>query len=234
MVLPSPPGNFIKLMILAYADATYSQPTGMPYFALVNPHGFQTNYSIEYSKSTQAPGQKPPPMVYVYTKPTTLTFNFLFDTTGAIIDPNPAHVIQTLDMQITSFITQFFQTDGDTHAPPCLKIIWGPNIFNGVFRSISADYKLFDPTGTPIRAVLTCAFEQSMATSLLSDALSALSSPDLTHSRVVNAGDTLPLFCHEIYGDSSYYLQVAQFNNISNFRNLKIGSTLYFPPLSNQ
>ena len=56
-------------------------------------------------------------------------------------------------------------------------------------------------------------------------------SPDLTHKVVTREGDTLPLICYDIYGDSSYYLEVAKYNNIANFRNLIPGTTLYVPPI---
>ena len=59
-----------------------------------------------------------------------------------------------------------------------------------------------------------------------------MSSPDLSHAVVVTEGDTLPLLCHRIYGDSRYYVDVARFNGLHAFRALKPGLTLRFPPLS--
>jgi nucleoid-associated protein YgaU len=57
------------------------------------------------------------------------------------------------------------------------------------------------------------------------------SSPDLTHTRIVKSGDTLPLLTKEIYGSSQYYLRLAQINNINDFRNLTPGCEIIFPPL---
>ena len=54
--------------------------------------------------------------------------------------------------------------------------------------------------------------------------------PDLTHIRVVKEGDTLPSMANDIYGDFSYYLEVAKANNLQDFRNLIPGQKLYFPP----
>jgi len=48
----------------------------------------------------------------------------------------------------------------------------------------------------------------------------------------VSAGDTLPYLCYSIYGDSSYYLDIAKLNNILYFRDLIPGTQLVFPPLS--
>jgi nucleoid-associated protein YgaU len=56
-------------------------------------------------------------------------------------------------------------------------------------------------------------------------------SPDLTHIRIVREGDTLPGLCEDIYNDPAYYLEVARFNRLGSFRNLEIGSEIYFPQL---
>jgi nucleoid-associated protein YgaU len=37
--------------------------------------------------------------------------------------------------------------------------------------------------------------------------------------------------CYSIYGDPKYYLQVAEVNGISNFRQLKPGTDHFFPPI---
>jgi len=38
----------------------------------------------------------------------------------------------------------------------------------------------------------------------------------------------------KIYGDSKYYLEVARANKLINFRKLKIGQKIFFPPLQKQ
>ena len=47
---------------------------------------------------------------------------------------------------------------------------------------------------------------------------------------MVKKGDTLPLLCFLIYGDSRHYLEVARANKLVNFRNLTVGEELSFPP----
>ena len=56
-------------------------------------------------------------------------------------------------------------------------------------------------------------------------------SPDLSHSRIVKSGDTLPLLSKEIYGSAVHYLRVAQANGLDNFRSLTPGQQIVFPPL---
>ena len=55
-------------------------------------------------------------------------------------------------------------------------------------------------------------------------------SPDLTHYRDEKKGDTLPLMCFRIYGDSRHYMEVARANKLANFRNLTVGEQVFFPP----
>ena len=88
----------------------------------------------------------------------------------------------------------------------------------------------FRPDGTPIRAVATVRFKSSIEEQIRA-ARENNSSPDLTHVRKVKAGDTLPLMCYGIYGNPAYYLQVAAANGLSDFRSLKPGTDIFFPPI---
>jgi nucleoid-associated protein YgaU len=58
-----------------------------------------------------------------------------------------------------------------------------------------------------------------------------LSSPDLTHSRLVRGGDTLPLLTAEVYGSPAQMLKIARFNDLDQLRELKPGRELLFPPI---
>ena len=91
-------------------------------------------------------------------------------------------------------------------------------------------YKLFKPDGTPIRALVKAKFK-GFVEDVLRVAKENNSSPDLTHVRMVKEGDTLPLMTFRIYGDSKYYLEVAKANKIQNFRKLKVGQEIFFPPI---
>jgi nucleoid-associated protein YgaU len=91
-------------------------------------------------------------------------------------------------------------------------------------------YTLFKPDGTALRANVTLKFKENIdfKTKLK---MAQMSSPDLTHVRTVKAGDTLPLMTYRIYGDSSWYPEVARFNNLRHFSAIKPGDEIHFPPL---
>jgi len=110
-------------------------------------------------------------------------------------------------------------------------IIWGSFIMTGVLASANVTYTMFAPDGSPLRAKMSITIKEHTESRLLVKALT-LQSPDLSKSITVQEGDTLPLLCYREYGDASYYLKVAQANNLNNYRHLKQGTELLFPPIN--
>ena len=124
-----------------------------------------------------------------------------------------------------------YSVNGDIHKPNFLIVLWGKLRFKCRLNKLDIDYQLFDPTGIPLRAKVTVGFTEYLSDEEINKRLE-LKSPDLTHARTVIAGDTLPLMCHRIYGDSRYYLAVAEANQLRDFRNLQPGTRILFPPLT--
>jgi hypothetical protein len=120
--------------------------------------------------------------------------------------------------------------DGSIHQTPVVYLTWGSFSFLGRLKSMGIKYTLFKPNGEPLRGRVSLTFTSYL--SAVEEAKKAnKTSPDLTHRIEVVAGDSLPLLCHRIYRNSAYYLQIARINGLTNFRNLKPGTTLNFPPL---
>lgn len=236
-----------KMLILAYADSGKAEKNGLKkadesFEVLINPESYSIDYKFKFAESGQGKGTSGKQLKYESTEPLEMSFEFLFDGTG-IIDGelrsqkgNPPIVNGLVQDSIVDSIKKFKQVlleyKGDAHEPRHLKLVWGDGfIFKGRATEVSINYKLFKPDGTPIRAVAKVKIKSSVEDTkraLLEDKKSA----DLTHVRQVKAGDTLPLMCEQIYGDPKYYLQVAQINGLSNFRLLKPGMDLLFPPLA--
>ena len=86
----------------------------------------------------------------------------------------------------------------------------------------------FSPVGAPLRAVLEVSFKQHQTAQDLARRADKKSA-DLTHSRQVEAGVSLPLMCHQVYGDFDLYLQVARENNLDDLTHLRPGARLRFP-----
>jgi hypothetical protein len=225
-------GELKKMKIIAYKKADYSDSSqdGQPFEALINPESYQVEYKIEYN-SEQGQGASSAQLGYKHTKPEDISFEFLFDATGTVQSGNaflPPKQDITEDLQ--RFKDMLTAYEGEIHQPRYLKLIWGTMLFKGRMSTLQIQFKLFKPDGRPIRAVAKASFKGSIEENFRV-ALENAQSPDVTHLRMVMAGDTLPLMCYQIYGDSKYYLEVAKANGLNDFRSLQAGDELIFPPI---
>lgn len=135
--------------------------------------------------------------------------------------------------QVKNLLDLCFYMDGDIHEPRFLKIQWGNgplSDFDCRLESVNIKYTAFERNGEPLRAELDVVFVEDIEPSKRLKK-EGKNSPDLTHSRIVKAGDRLPQMCENIYGDAKWYIEVAKINNLDHFRQLKPGQTLIFPPL---
>jgi len=225
-------GKLEKMLILAFSDSEKAENGGVidaddMFEALINPESYTLQYKLKFSGGTQGQGTSGAQLKYEYTEPEEITFDFLFDNTG-IIDGQPRASIAE---DLKKFKDVLIAYKGDSHEPRHFKLVWGENsIFKGRVTEVSINHKMFKPDGTPIRATATVKFRSSIEEQKRA-AQENRSSPDLTHIRKVKYGDTLHLMCYRIYGDPKYYLQVAEANGLDNFRRLKPGTDIFFPPL---
>lgn len=195
---------------------------GSKFEVMLNPSGYKHGYAICYNEK-KALGQSAAQPKFKSTGGEKVDFDIVLDGTGVVGDAD-------VDSQVNSLNAIVYKYDGNNHQPNLVRLLWGSFIFFGRLNSMSIDYTLFRPSGVPLRAKVKLAFTGYVGSN--EEALAAnRSSPDLTHLIEVKAGDTLPLLCHRIYKDSSYYLEVAKINGLTNFRNIRPGTKLHFPPL---
>jgi hypothetical protein len=219
-------GKLEKMRIMAYSDPDLGDDSFIADFtAMMNPETYSLDYKVEYQEG-QGQGTSGAQQRFTVKKPEEFSFEFLFDNTG-IIDGKPR---ENLTDELKTFRDLLVGYEGSTHEPKHFKLVWGGTLFKGRCTALSIAYKLFNPDGTPIRATCKVTFKGSVEENLRVATENA-QSPDLTHYHRVKAGETLPLLCYHIYGDSRYYIAVAQVNKLLNFRKLKEGDEIYFPPL---
>ena len=163
------------------------------------------------------------------TKPRTFTIEFTLDGTG--VNTNGVKIPVTAQIALFRLVTTNVQ--GIIHRPPYLMVQYGPFINTCILKSSTVTYTMFDMFGLPIRAKVSATFTERIV-GKLNAILGMLSSPDLSHKITVQPGDILPLLTYKTYNNQQYYLQVAKVNKLKNFRKLKAGSTLIFPPISDK
>ena len=217
-----------KLKIIGFKDAAYSDPPNglKPFEAMLNPESYTLDYKVEYQDG-QGQGTSSAQQRFTVKKPDEFSFELLLDSTG-IIDSKPR---ESIDADIVELRDLLLKYEGDIHEPKHFKVVWGTLLFKGRCTGLNINIKLFNPDGKPIRAICKVSFKGSIEDNLRT-ATERRQSPDLTHYRLVKAGDTLPNLCYQIYGNSSYYLQVARVNKLAGFRQLVPGQELFFPPLA--
>ncbi len=220
-------GKLEKMKILAFKDNAFTKPAIPPFWpVLVNPETYSMDYSIEYNTDT-AQGNNGTTARYTRHDPEEISFDLVFDNTGILDEIKRPNIY----VELIAFKKFLLDIESETHEPRHFMIVWGQMLFKGRITGLQIQYKLFKPDGTPIRAVATVTFKGSFD-DVLRLALANLLSPDLTHRRTVKAGDTLPNMCEEIYGSTRYTTEVARVNGLAGFRELRVGTELYFPPLS--
>ena len=225
-----------KMRIEAYKDVARTKPASQPRLEVMfNPTSYKRKHSVSYApakrQAINTPGR---PMLYNYTPPGEVSFTLVLDGTGVsqFGIEHIANVLagKTVKKAIEAFETICLKMDGAIHEPRFLVVKWGSYSFPCRLQSLEINYTLFDAAGEPLRAELAVAFvEDKSPAKIMREA--GKSSPDLSHVRVVRAGDTLPLMCQDIYGSAAPYLQVAADNGLDDFRHLQPGQRIVFAPL---
>lgn len=217
-------GTLEKLLVRAYSAPDYAESSLIDTFeSYVNPNEITLAYEMEYD-SAQGSGTTGSRMDFKKVKPGDMSLAFFLDGTGA----NGVKIDVQTQVEKFQAVTGY---NGDIHRPNYLKIAWGTiQIKRCVLKSASIAYKLFKADGTPLRATISATFVDAVEDQTRV-ALAQDSSPDLTHVRVLRAGETLAGLCQQIYGDPSLYLKVARANRLDSVRHLPAGTRVRFPPL---
>lgn len=226
-----------KLTIAAYKDVARSSP--------VDPH--KPTMEVQYNPETlsmkyesvfqgrQGIATSSAQARFSYSRSKVLNVALVFDGTNVGDSGLYTFVrhVPTVAERIKRFLDLCYQIQGEIHEPAYLKLTWSKDVLGPSFdcrlQSVDIKYTAFNRDGSPLHAELAVVFVEDLAPKIKA-ASPPLSSPDLSHRRVVRSGDTLPLLCREIYGSAEHYLRVAEVNRLDDFRSLRPGQELIFPP----
>jgi nucleoid-associated protein YgaU len=103
------------------------------------------------------------------------------------------------------------------------------NGFKCIVESVKQKFTLFSPEGVPLRATLNVTLREYKT---LDEQLAQLnlSSPDRTHSHVVERGETLAGIAARFYQHAGDWRVIADANGIEDPRRLPVGMFLKIPP----
>jgi len=214
------------LRITAYTDENFQNAfKAKPYTVMINPESLKWDRSVEYNEK-QAPDSSSPSQKYKSTPAEKLNFDIIIDCVG-IVDSKRTD----MNAEIELLESVVYSYNGDIHRPNFVKVQWGKNIvFKGVLKSFDTTYTLFKPDGSPLRAKVSLGFTEYISPDQVAKE-DKEESPDVTHLIAVQEGDNLPGLCQKVWNDNSFYIQVAEYNQLNKFRNLEGVENLLFPPI---
>jgi hypothetical protein len=221
-----------KFEIKSFSANDFKKDAGKKDFVLpINPESFTRNLKVERD-NTKAHGTDKTNPKYVGTSPEELKVEFILDGTATMEGYLNSLKNVPVKKQLEKLLECVYDFDGDIHSPRYLKVLYGSQIkMDCVITSLDLNYTLFKADGEPLRVKITANFLQYVDPK--SSALkSRKKSPDVTHQRLVKAGDRLDLLTYDIYNSPKYLLQVAMKNELTSIRNLKPGLELLFYPFN--
>jgi hypothetical protein len=229
------PFKLHKLKINVYGNRLRIGAPQKTFKVMFNPSSISMHHENKFQKlqGINTSGRR---AMYSHGQSEQLNLDLILDGTGVTdygVSTRFGFHPKTVSEQVDQFLKLCFYMDGDIHEPKFLKIQWGDGVlkdFDCRLEAVDIEYTSFDKNGSPLRATLKAVFIEDLEPSKRLK-IEGKNSPDLSHTRIVKSGDTLPMLAKEIYGSSQYYLKVAQVNKLDNFRNLTPGQTLIFPPL---
>src|SRR5689334_8452010 len=202
-----------KLTITAYKTSARGagDQIGKPLEVQYNPSTLSLKHETVF-QSRQGTSSSSGRARYSHSRSAALDVSLVFDGTNVgYMGVELLFGVESVGDRVKNFLRTCYQVESSTHEPAYLRLTWdkgvlGPN-FDCRLKSVDINYTSFDRDGSPLHAELAASFVEDVDPSKQAS-LDRLSSPDLSHTRMVKAGDTLPLLCREIYGSASYYLRV--------------------------
>jgi hypothetical protein len=219
-------GQLAKLKFTAYNAIDFSEKNteAGEYEVMFNPATISVKLQVDREES-QGNGSTSSEMRFKMIKPQDYQFEFIIDGTGAVTEEK-----KSVPDEIEKFLKVVYTYNGTTHAPNYVMVRYGAVLLKTVMKSVDVTYTLFKADGSPLRSKVTIVLT-SCVDQQLSEMINSKSSPDLTHKRTVKQTEKLISMANTIYNKNIYYQDVAKANKLNNFRRVKTGTELLFPPL---
>ncbi|MBC7863885.1 MAG: LysM peptidoglycan-binding domain-containing protein [Bacteroidia bacterium] len=221
-----------KMKLAFYTQLESGAIIPIPFPLQYNPSTFNVTHGSCYD-ATKLPLYGDKSKKFLSVRPRTLTMDLNFDGTGAspsnfgsIIPPG----VNLVDVQVKAFLTLAMDIQGPLHEPFNIVVVWGTFLMKGIVKSAVVTYNFFDRDGRPLRAKIAVTVEERLSHKKAVEEVGPQSA-DLTKSITVVDGDTLPNLCEATYGNAALYLEIARVNHLDNYRKLKPGMQLVFPPI---
>jgi hypothetical protein len=217
-------GELVKLKIESFSDQEYQNKDDGFFEVMFNPNQYTNKYEIQYDEQ-QASGTSANAPSFSNMKSQELTLELFLDGTGVATGK-----VEDVQSRVDEFLDRAYSYAGETHQNRYLRIIWSTLIFDCVLKSADITYTLFNSEGKPLRAKINAKL-MGFVNDELREKKEGKTSPDLTHVYTVKGRERIDALSDRIYKTPAYYIDVAQANELSQFRKLGAGMQLIFPPV---
>jgi hypothetical protein len=190
-----------------------------------NPSEYTVSKSATWSRTPIRGAETASIPEFVGTNPRTLQLELLFDgwdSGGGDVSGDVEALMECTNPTRKSI-------SDNRPSPPVVLFQWGTKpLFDAYVKSVSARYTMFQSDGTPIRALVTVAFEEIPSQPGRQNPTSGGSAGRRT--RLVQAGESLHAIAYQEYRKPTLWRGLALFNGITDPARLRSGTTLIVPP----
>jgi nucleoid-associated protein YgaU len=218
-------GNLVPATIYEVNDEGKKVEGGLAVDCMFNPFEYSVSKTNSFTEKSKNQGDVPQ-AEFSKAGSQTLKLNLVFDTYEASTDVS----------LITRELWKFMMTKGKTGAkqdakvsPPQVAFEWGFFRFVSFITNMTQRFTLFKPNGMPVRAKVDVTFTQYVDVEDYKKQNPTSGGGPIERVRRVSAGDRLDLIADEIYGDSTKWRLIADYNRIHNPLNIKPGQILTIP-----
>jgi nucleoid-associated protein YgaU len=197
--------------------------TGTQIAVQFNPEEYTVNKDNNFAAQA-IPGLPSPLVQFVNGNQRTVEMELLFDTW----DTNSFAKADVRDL--TRQITDLLDIDSSLHAPPVLKLTWASLSMLCVLSRVVQRFVMFEASGKPVRARLTCTFNEIIDPEQEAKALN-LQTADYTKVHVVAERETLSSIAALLYDDPLAWRPIAIANRLDDPRAIAVGQQLRVPSL---
>jgi hypothetical protein len=197
--------------------------TGVKIAVQYNPEEYTVNKDNNFAIQP-IPGLSSPLVQFVNGNQRTLDMELFFDTwdTPAL----PKKDVRDL----TSRVTGLLDIDSQLHAPPVLRLSWSSLTMLCVLSRVVQRFVMFDSDGRPVRARVTCTFNEVIDPEQEAKALN-LQTADYSKVHVVTESETLTSIAARLYDNAHAWRPIAIANGLADPRAIFVGQELRVPSL---
>ena len=188
-----------------------------------NPEEYTVNKDINFAAQA-IPGLPSPLVQFVHGNQRTVEMELLFDTWDT------ATFAKADVRDLTSRVTDLLDIDSTLHAPPVLRLTWASLSILCVLSRVVQRFVMFESSGKPVRARLTCTFNEVIDPEQEAKALN-LQTADYSKVHVVAERETLESIAALLYDDPMAWRPIAIANRLADPRAIAIGQQLRVPAL---